>query len=89
MVDLASSLAELGDINRAVQIGEEVLPDLVALLGDDHPHTLACAANLALDLRSIGMAPRASEVSAKTLERYHRLLGDEHPKSRLCRRGSD
>ena len=52
----------------------------MALLGEDHPHTLACAANLALDLRSIGDGVARSPKSVtKTIERYHRVLGDEHP----------
>ena len=47
-------------------------------LGEDHPQTLACAANLALDLRSTGAVSRADELMTKTVERYRHVLG-EHP----------
>ena len=78
-MDLASSFAELGDIERAAQIDEEVFSDLVILLGENHPHTLACAANLALDLRGAGNVSRASELTTETVERYRQVLGNDHP----------
>lgn len=79
VVDLASTLAELGDVEQAARRGEESLPDLVALLGPDHPDALACAANLALDLKATGQDQRAAELLADTIERLRRVLGDDHP----------
>jgi hypothetical protein len=79
MVDLASTLADLGDVEHAVRRGDEALTDLVEILGADHPDTLASAANLALDLKAIGQGERAAELTADTVGRLIRVLGTDHP----------
>jgi hypothetical protein len=56
-----------------------VLPDLASLLGEDHPHTLACAVNLSLDLRATGQEQRLPELAPQVIERYRSALGDDHP----------
>jgi hypothetical protein len=50
-----------------------------ALLGDDHPLTLGCAANLSVDMRAEGETQAADALKADTMERYARTLGTEHP----------
>ena len=56
----------------------DTLPRLAGLLGQDHPHTLTCAANLALDLKVLGQSQRAEELATDT-------LGDDHPEVRALR----
>lgn len=77
-VDLASTLAELGDYQQAAQLGESTLPELASELGAAHPDTLACAANLALDLKALGQQERAAELARSTIDHLRRVLGDDH-----------
>ncbi len=49
------------------------------VLGDDHPHTLATATNLAADLRQLGEYEQARSLDRDTLTRRRRALGDDHP----------
>lgn len=86
-VNLATTLAELGDAKSAAKLGEETLPQLADVLGRDHPHTLTCAANLALDLKTLGQTQRAADLASDTLERYRRALGDDHPEVRAAESG--
>ena len=64
-----------------------MLLDLTALLGEDHPHTLACAANLSLDLRATGQDARVPELASEVIERYRSALGDDHPVVRAASAG--
>ena len=86
-MNLATALAELGEVEAAVKLGEDTLPQLVSLLGEDHPNTLTCAANLALDLKALGQSERAEKLASDTLERYRRTLGDDHPEVRAVMDG--
>jgi hypothetical protein len=54
-----------------------------ARFGDDHPRTLFCANNLALDLWDLGQHEEARELNEDTLLRRRRLLGDDHPDTLL------
>ena len=49
------------------------------MLGDDHPHTLNSAGNLAVDLSNLGEHQAARELDEDTLARRRRVLGDDHP----------
>jgi len=55
------------------------LPRLRRLLGEDHPLTIACAANLVHDLRAEGAGEEADRLAEDTLARYDRVLGLGHP----------
>ena len=57
---------------------EDTLARRRRVQGDDHPHTLSSANNLASDLRNLGEHQAARELDADTLTR-HRVLGDDHP----------
>ena len=56
--NLASDLAALGDPAGARELGEDTLPRLWALMDEDHPLTLGCAANLQLGSRAEATRPR-------------------------------
>jgi hypothetical protein len=49
------------------------------VLGEDHPHTLTSASNLATDLRALGDLRAARELDEDTLTRRRRVLGEDHP----------
>ncbi|MBE1494957.1 hypothetical protein H4696_002057 [Amycolatopsis lexingtonensis] len=49
------------------------------LLGEDHPHTLITASNLALALGSLGEHEQARELNEDTLARSRRVLGHDDP----------
>jgi hypothetical protein len=72
-------LADAGEIEKARERGEQTLELCRSTLGEDNPHTLACAANLALDLRALSHEESAAKLAADTLLRYERTLGKDHP----------
>jgi hypothetical protein len=76
---MAGDEAQSGDLEKAVRLGEEARADLVVLLGEDHPHTLACSANLGLDLQGAGDKARGERIGAEAIERLRRTLGNDHP----------
>ena len=49
------------------------------VLGEDHPHTLTSASNLAAHLRALGDHKRACHLDEDTLARSRRVLGEDHP----------
>jgi ADP-ribose pyrophosphatase YjhB (NUDIX family) len=57
---------------RAYQLNRDIL-------GEDHPHTLNSASNLANDLRELGEHQQARQLDEDTLSRYRRALGEDHP----------
>ena len=60
-LNLASDLAELGEIGAARTLGEDTLHRVKKVLGATHPLTLAAAANLSLDLKAAGAKEAATE----------------------------
>jgi hypothetical protein len=48
-------------------------------MGEDHPHTLESAHNLASDLRELGEVQAARDLDYDTLCRRRRVLGEDHP----------
>jgi hypothetical protein len=48
-------------------------------LGEDHPHTLHSAHNLAGTLQELGQHEDARQLGQNTLTRMRRVLGDDHP----------
>jgi hypothetical protein len=51
------------------------------VLGENHPHTLTSASNLALDLHALGQYEQARQLQQDTLTRRRRVLGDDHPRT--------
>lgn len=54
---LSNSLAQAGQLNAAVDCGQEALAGLRKLLGDDHPHTRLVLANIAAIKSGLPQAP--------------------------------
>jgi hypothetical protein len=78
-VNLAGDLAALGDAPQARLLGDDTLARSTSLLGVNHPLTLACAANLALDLRATGAGDEAETLAADIRERCARTLRADDP----------
>jgi hypothetical protein len=55
-------------------------------MGEDHPITLGCAANLTLDLRADD-AMNADKLAADTMNRYSHTLGTDHPEAQAAAAG--
>jgi hypothetical protein len=77
--NLAGDLWELGQYERARQLGEDTLTRCRRALGDDHPYTLRSAILLTATLWEPGQYERARQLAEDTLTRCHRVLGDDHP----------
>jgi tetratricopeptide (TPR) repeat protein len=50
-----------------------------SVLGDDHPHTLESASNLAHDLWALGHYKQGHQLGENTLTHMRRILGYDHP----------
>jgi hypothetical protein len=48
-------------------------------MGETHPLTLGCAANLAVDRRADGATAEAEALFAETMGHYETTLGTSHP----------
>jgi len=82
ITNLVSDLAAVGQIERAVILGESNLLDQRRVLGEDHPDTLQTAANLAIDLDTLGRTVEAQALIEDTLARQRRVLGENHSATR-------
>jgi hypothetical protein len=60
-------------------VGEPLLDRWRAILGPDHPDTLAAAARLNIALISVGEVEPARLLGEDTLQRCRRVLGPDHP----------
>jgi hypothetical protein len=76
-VNLASDLAALGEFEAACELGRDAYRRLRPLVGEQHPTTMACAANLAADLAKAG--PKEEALREETLRNYRETRGMEHP----------
>jgi hypothetical protein len=73
------TLRDLGQHERARQLGEDALARMRRVLGDDHPQTLIAADSLVATLRDLGQHERARQLGEDALARMRRVLGDDHP----------
>lgn len=53
----------------------------------DHPHTLACAANVVAVLAALNREREADELGSDTHDRYSNTIGVDHPDARLFAEG--
>ncbi|MGR6963933.1 FxSxx-COOH system tetratricopeptide repeat protein [Geodermatophilus sp. URMC 61] len=68
-----------GDSHASRALSEQLLDHWRAILGPDHPDTLAAASNLTLALFAVGDVAAARSVGEDTWERCRRVLGPDHP----------
>jgi DNA-binding SARP family transcriptional activator len=77
-LDTARYLHAHGDSSGSRAVAEQLLDRWGALLGPDHPDTLAAASTLILALFSVGEVEPARVLGEDTLQRCHRVLGPDH-----------
>ncbi|MFA7241547.1 MAG: tetratricopeptide repeat protein [Sulfuricellaceae bacterium] len=78
MINLASTIWELGDLAGARVLEEQALAGRRRILGAEHPDTLVAMNNLAETLYKQGDLPAARDLHEKTLEIRNRVLGKGH-----------
>lgn len=57
------------------------------VFGEQHPLTLACAANLAADLRAENADEEAERLLEETIRHYTATLGADHPEAMAAAAG--
>ena len=77
--NLAIAYRKSGNLEKAIDIFEDVLANRTRLLGPDHPDTLATRNNLALAYRESGNLQKAIDIFEDVLANRTRLLGPDHP----------
>jgi tetratricopeptide (TPR) repeat protein len=85
--NLANDHAAMGDYETACELSgsayELSLP--FEIRGEDHPYTLVCALNHALNLQDAGREGEAEPLWQETVVRFDRVLGADHPDSQAAR----
>lgn len=81
--NLANDFAAMRDYTSARELSGLTLElsREAAVRGDDHPYTLGCALNHALDLEGSGSEREADALWQDTVARFNRVLGPDHPDS--------
>ena len=85
--NLAIAYRKSGNLEKAIDIFEDVLANRTRLLGPDHPDTLTTRNNLALAHQEAGLLSTAINMHQALLNDEIRLLGPNHP-STLNTRGN-
>jgi tetratricopeptide (TPR) repeat protein len=75
----ANLLADAGEFDDAVQRHSAALEEFRATLGADHPHTLACEANIVTIRSRLGHAADPADL----MTRFAAAVGADHPDVRL------
>ena len=76
---IASAYVSAGRITEAIALFEQVLPDRIRVLGEDHPDTLTSRNNLAGAYLSAGRITEAIALFEQVLPDRIRVLGEDHP----------
>jgi hypothetical protein len=79
MVNLANCRGDSGDLESAGALEDKALAVMREVLGDHHPDTLVCEANLAVTRHQAGRARDAEELRIQTLGRLGQVVGLKHP----------
>jgi hypothetical protein len=77
--NLANILRDLALFQEARAVDEAVLEGQTALLGPEHPYTLATRSSLAADLRAIGDYKAAIKLDLETYDSWNKRYGEEYP----------
>ncbi|MCQ5282670.1 tetratricopeptide repeat protein, partial [Schaalia odontolytica] len=69
----------VGRLEEAITLFEQVLPDRIRVLGEDHPDTLSSRNNLAYAYCVVGRLEEAITLFEQVLPDRIRVLGEDHP----------
>ncbi|NEB12381.1 tetratricopeptide repeat protein [Streptomyces coelicoflavus] len=67
------------DFQQAHRIDRATLPLLARTVGENHPLTWSCAANLSLDLRGLGRTAEGDEARREAADGLSQVVRDDHP----------
>jgi tetratricopeptide (TPR) repeat protein len=74
--NVAFNLQRAGEYHDALAIFEKIVPELVGLLGADHPDTMRARQGLASSYGDVGQLGKASRMLGDLLSDKRRVLGD-------------
>ncbi|EUC50143.1 hypothetical protein COCMIDRAFT_82712 [Bipolaris oryzae ATCC 44560] len=80
----AKALYRDGHYNEAEVLFIQVTDSRRRVLGDEHPSTLICVANLSSTYAKQGRWKEVENLDMQVLEMAKRVLGDEHPNTLIC-----
>jgi hypothetical protein len=84
---IAAWTGPAGDYRRALQLSQELLPELERVLGPDHPYTFATRGNIATSTGGTGDVRGALRLYQELLPDRERALGPDHPDTLATRAG--
>ncbi len=76
---MANCLHDVGQFSEAEALQRDTIAKLRDTLGDTHPDTLVCQANLATTLRASDRAEEAITLQQQVAAGMLRVLGENHP----------
>lgn len=82
---LAGALEDLGELEPARTLYQQVVEDEVRILGPDHPSTLTTRSNLAGNLRKMGELESARSHYQQVLDALLQIVGPDHPRALITR----
>lgn len=83
--NLAMAYQAAGNVDKAIELYEQLDADQERILGAGHPNTLASRNNLAMTYQAAGKLRLAVELLERTLSEQERILGADHPSTLNCR----
>jgi tetratricopeptide (TPR) repeat protein len=83
--NLAMAYQAAGNVDRAIELYEQLDAEQERILGAEHPNTLASRNNLAMTYEAAGRLRQAVELLERTLSEQERTLGADHPSTLNCR----
>jgi hypothetical protein len=78
-------IACAGTAAAALDLHEELLPDLKRVLGPDHPNTLHCRGSIAVGTANAGDRAKGVELCKSLLPDLLRVVGPDDPRTLDCR----
>ncbi|PVF94596.1 TPR-like protein [Serendipita vermifera] len=78
---LALRHSQMGKVENALQIGEEVVKWRESILGLEHPETYLARSYMALYLANAGRYKEALQLEEQVLKAFQKRLGEDHPYS--------
>ena len=84
--DLAVAYRESGNLQKAIDMFEDVLTDRTRILGPDRLHTFTTRGNLAIAYRESGNLQKAIDMFEDVLTDRTRILGPDHRRTLTTRR---
>ena len=82
---IASAYHAAGRLIEAITLNQQVLPDSIRVLGEDHPNTVTSRNNLAYAYESAGRLTEAITLYEQVLTDRIRILGEDHPNTLTSR----